>query len=139
MKLIRDPGELAELLARNAPPEFPKDFDPVEWLSSTRNFALRIGDDLGMGEALGDEWPGDLACHVFFASRGRQVLVHGRMMLEKVIVEYGAKRILGEVPAFRKDVLLMARLAGFRPYGKGHDGDHETVLLALNTATYRVA
>lgn len=128
IRLVRDPRELAALLSANAPPELiGPAFDPAQWLEDPRNFALRIDDDLGIGEAQGD-WPGDCIVHVYFASRGKQALVNLKAMRDHVFTEFGALRLLGETPSHRKDALLFNRLMGFVPYGKMVKDGVEVVL-----------
>lgn len=110
---VRDPDELAALMKRNCPPELLCDFDAQSWLACRGNFALREGDDLGLGEA-GEEWPGPLTVHLFCTSRGRQAVGIGRRMLEQCFT-YGATAIRAEIQADRRHAIMFARRFGFRP------------------------
>jgi hypothetical protein len=99
-----DPAALASLMERNCPPELLCDFDAETWLADPGNFALRDGDDLGLGEA-GPEWPGPLTVHLFCVSRGRQAVETGRKMLDQAIA-YGATSIRAEIQADRRHAVF---------------------------------
>jgi hypothetical protein len=131
MELLRDPDELARLIASNAPAELVReDFDAAAWLADPAHFALRHGNDLGMFEA-GDEWPGPLTAHVLFASRGRAALDVARAMLAQAFA-FGATQILGETPARFRHALLFVRRLGFTTYGEADRGMGWVVLSALD-------
>lgn len=129
MHLLRDPDELARLIARNAPAGFMGGAGTAEWLADPRHFALTDGDDLGLFEA-GDEWPGPLCAHVLFASRGRRALQTAKAMLEQAF-NFGATRILGETPIGLPHALLFARKLGFVPYGEADGPCGRVTLSAL--------
>jgi hypothetical protein len=132
MRLLRDPDELARLIAKNAPAGLlDGSFDAAEWIADPANFAFVDGDDLGMFEAQG-EWPGPLAAHVIFASRGKQAIRTARAMLRQAFA-FGATCILGETPAHLPHALLFARLLGFMPYGTAERAMGSVVLSALET------
>lgn len=141
VRLLRNPEELARLIAGNAPAGFMADVDPAEWLGDPRHFALVDGDDLGLFEA-GGFWPGPLCAHVIFASRGAKALKVARAMLEQAFA-FGATRILGETPIGSPHALLFAKLLGFRPYGEADGPGGRVTLSALDNpnpfADFRVA
>lgn len=131
MEQLRDPDELARLIAANAPSGITADdFDAAEWLADPANFALVEGDDLGMFEA-GDEWPGPLTAHVIFASRGKRALDTARAMLTGAFT-FGATEIVGETPVRLPHALIFSRLLGFVPYGEAERPMGRVVLSALN-------
>lgn len=132
MELLRNPDELARLIALNAPAGFMDGNDAGEWLADPRHFALADGDDLGLFEA-GDEWPGPLCAHVLFHSRGARALKVARTMLEQAF-RFGATRILGETPERFHHAILFARLLGFVPYDRVETERGWVILSALETA-----
>lgn len=129
MELLRNPNELARLVAKNAPPGFMDGLDAADWIADPSHFALRDGDDLALFEA-GDEWPGPLCAHVLFASRGRQALDVARAMLAQAFA-FGATRILGETPVKYRHALLFVRRLGFVPYGEAELDGERLILSAL--------
>lgn len=115
VRLVRDPQELARLIAQNARDGSVPVSDAASWLANPRNFALVDGDDLALFEAKGD-WPGPLEGHIFFRSRGKQALAIARQMLAQAFA-YGGTAIIGATPHQYRDALMFARLLGFKPYG----------------------
>lgn len=116
MHLIRDPAELAAIMATNCPPELLCDFDAAEWLADPANFALRDGDDLGLAEAEGD-WPGPLTVYLFCTSRGKEAVEAGRAMIEQCFA-FGATRLIAEIQVGRRHAILFSRKLGFRHIGE---------------------
>lgn len=114
--LLRDPAELARLIAQNAREGAIPVSDASEWLANPRNFALVDGDDLSLFEAKG-EWPGPLEGHIFFASRGKEALAKAKAMLAHAF-SYGATCIEGRTPHQFRDALMFARLLGFKVCGR---------------------
>lgn len=116
MKRVRNPDELAALLAANVPDCINDGtFKPADWLSDTRNVALRVGDDLGMFDHAG---PGIFLGHVWFQSRGKEAQAIARQILAEMFASYGATRICGETPTVRPDAWLFARRLGFVKIGE---------------------
>lgn len=135
MKLLRNPDELERLIALNAPEGLVgASFDAAEWLANPANFALCDGPDLGMFEAV-DEWPGPLAAHVLFATRGREAIGLARRMLAQAF-SFGATRILGETPARLPQALWFARKLGFVPYGEADRPMGRVILSALERTSH---
>ena len=111
IQLVRDPQELLRLVLANKREDVSPCFTDVEqWLADPRNFALSEGDDLGLATA-GDNWPGPLAIHVFYKSRGKKALEVARRMIGQCF-DYGATEI--NVKTAFRDVALFARWLGFK-------------------------
>lgn len=130
VELLRNPDELARLIAMNAPAGLAgASFGARDWLDNPANFALVDGEDLGLFEA-GDAWPGPLTAHVLFASRGAKALRVARTMLAQAFA-FGATRILGETPANLPHALLFARMLGFVIDGEAEREMGRVVLATL--------
>lgn len=81
----------------------------VEWLATAGNVPIVMGDDIALFD---DEGDGIFQVHVLFASRGRAAVASLREAFRRMFLNYGADLIFGLVPAFRRDVKLLARWAG---------------------------
>lgn len=138
MRIIHSGHELASILDANAPAnQILPDFDPHEWLENPEHLALAIDHDLAMFEhGGGDRWVG----HIWFRSRGKLALERASILLSLMFRRFGAKAILGEIPANRKDVaLFMARL-GFETVGKGrHECGVPVNIVCLSLGEQRTA
>jgi hypothetical protein len=133
LHLLSDPGRFHALIAANARDEWkPSIADAAQWLSDPRHFALVEGNDLAMFEAEG-EWPGELAGHMFFASRGRDALKVAKAMLGQAFA-YGATAITGETPERYPEALWFIRQLGFRPVGEKETPNGKAILSRLDKA-----
>lgn len=116
------------MLAANAPAgQIDETFDAREWLSDPRNVALRSGADLAMFEHVGTH---TFLGHVFFASRGREATAKAQAMLVEMF-EAGAWRIIGEIPAYRRDVRLFMGRLGFKAIGQAMRPQGRVIVVEL--------
>lgn len=144
IQVVHEPAELATLLDANAPadqfaaPSYiyqqpGEPFCPVLWILDPDNLALRIGLDLAMFEDKGQgEWVG----HIWFNCRGALALERARALLGHMFDHYGARVIRGEVPEWRKDVLLFVRKLGFKRVGEARHPLGRLVVLTLQSANH---
>jgi hypothetical protein len=87
----------------------------ADWLAFEGNVPITFDNgDVVLFDAEGD---GIYAIHVLFKGRGRTAIDHAREAIRTMFTEHGAKLIFGMVPAFRRDVKLLARWTGMRSAG----------------------
>jgi hypothetical protein len=99
----------------------------TDWVADPRNICLIDGDDMALFDYLA---PGQYAIHLFFQSRGRAAIEQVKKATYCMFVEHGAQMLYANVPAFRKDVDLVARLAGWR-YMRTQTTEHGPVRVYL--------
>lgn len=87
----------------------------ADWLAGEGNVPITFGNgDVVLFDNEGD---GAYSIHVLFKGRGRTAIEHAREAIDRMFIEHGAKLIIGMVPAFRRDVKLLARWTGMRSAG----------------------
>lgn len=130
MRLIHSPSELSALLKANAPEGLIEaDFDAAEWLGNFNNIALAINNDLAMFEHQGgDSYQG----HVWFESRGKAALEHGRAIIAHLFDKFGATHIYGETPAQCRAALRFVGQLGFVAYDEAARPSGKVVLSLLS-------
>lgn len=82
----------------------------VEWLATPGNVPIVMGGDIALFD---DEGDAIFQMHVLFVSRGRAAVASAREAIRQMF-DRGASLIFGLVPAFRRDVKLLARWAGMK-------------------------
>lgn len=129
---IRNPNELTALLKANAPAGLiDEGFSAADWMTDPRNIALRIDDDLAMFAHCG---AGIVQGHVWFASRGKEAIERGKIMLAAMFDDYGCQVIIGETPTFCRAALSFIRKLGFRPIGVALRPQGKVIVSELVTA-----
>ncbi len=87
----------------------------ADWLATLGNIPITF--DNGDVVLFDDEGDGIYSIHVLFKGRGRTAIQHAKEAIGRMFAEHGAKLIIGMVPAFRRDVKLLARWTGMRSAG----------------------
>ena len=86
----------------------------ADWLSQPGNFAVVAGNDVALFDGKGD---GIFEGHFLFEARGKAAIVAAREAFRVAFEVYGARMIMGLVPADRRDVNLLVRWAGGKHVG----------------------
>lgn len=81
------------------------------WLATEGNVPIVVGADIALFDDEGDDI---FQMHVLFVSRGRAAVASAKEAIRRMFVEHKADLIFGLVPAFRRDVKLLARWAGMK-------------------------
>lgn len=89
------------------------------WLAREGNVPVVMDEDVALFD---DEGDSIYQVHFLFVSRGKAAVASARESFRQMFETYGADLIFGLVPDFRRDVKMLARLAG----GK-YAGMRETV------------
>lgn len=83
----------------------------VEWLATPGNVPIVMGGDIALFD---DEGDAIFQMHVLFVSRGRAAVAFAKEAIRRMFVDHGADLIFGLVPAFRRDVKMVARWVGMK-------------------------
>mgnify|MGYP001393615484 CR=1 FL=1 len=106
----------------------------ADWLASGENTAVTFDNgDIALFEGEGD---GNYSVHFLFIGRGRKAIDHAREAFKVMFTAHGAKLIFGLVPAFRRDVRLLARWAGGKCAGIRETADGPCVLYVLSKSMW---
>lgn len=109
----------------------------ADWLASKGNVPVSFGNgDIALFD---DEGDGNYEVHVLFVSRGREAIEHVRKAFQIMFAEYGAKLIFGMVPAFRRDVKLLARWTGCKFVGQRQTSQGPCELYVLSNSMWKGA
>lgn len=93
----------------------------ADWVADQRNFAVVEGADMVIFDFDSD---GVYDVHVFLKSRGRKAVQVIRQAFGVAFGRYGVRLLLGMVPDHRRDVKMMARWCGMKPFAKySYGGD----------------
>lgn len=109
----------------------------ADWLARPGNTALTF--DNGDVVLFDDEGEGIYSIHVLFKGRGRTAINHAREAISQMFNGHGATLIMGMVPAFRRDVKLLARWTGMRLVGMRSTSNGPCELFVLSKAQWKVA
>ncbi len=109
----------------------------ADWLAQPGNIPITF--DNGDIVLFDDEEDGIYSIHVLFKGRGRTAIDHAREAISRMFEEHGATLIMGMVPAFRRDVKLLARWTGMRTAGMRSTSHGPCELFVLSKAQWKVA
>lgn len=101
----------------------------ADWLSQEANVPIVMGHDIALYDAEGDSV---YQVHFLFASRGKAAVASARESFRQMFENYGADLIFGMVPEFRRDVKMLARLAGGKSRGERMTADGPCELFVLS-------
>lgn len=120
--------ETAIIQAINASP-LNRGLSGADWLAVESNVPIVIGSDVALFDNEGDSV---YQVHFLFASRGRAAVASAKESFRQMFERYGADLIFGLVPDFRRDVKMLARLAGGKYVGKRDTADGVCELFVLS-------
>lgn len=109
----------------------------ADWLARPGNVPITF--DNGDIVLFDNEGEGIYSIHVLFKGRGRVAINHAREAIRRMFAEHGATLIMGMVPAFRRDVKLLARWTGMRLAGMRSTSNGPCELFVLSKAQWKVA
>lgn len=90
-------------------------FYPEEWLSDSRNIALKNEKgDVALFEFFRE---GRYIGHYFFFSRGKEAVKAAKSFLKEAFVDYDMKSIIGLTPLENKGALWLSSHIGFKKHG----------------------
>lgn len=101
----------------------------ADWLAVESNVPIVIGNDVALFDNEGDSV---YQVHFLFAARGRVAVASAKESFRQMFERYGADLIFGLVPDFRRDVKMLARLAGGKYVGKRDTIDGVCELFVLS-------
>lgn len=109
----------------------------ADWLASQGNIPVTF--DNGDVVLFDDKGDGDYEIHVLFTGRGREAITHAREAIRVMFAEHGASLIFGLVPAFCRDVKLLARWTGMKSAGMRSTSEGPCELFVLSKFMWKVA
>lgn len=86
----------------------------ADWLARPGNIPIVMGHDIALFD---DEGDNAFQVHFLFVSRGKAAVASAKESFRQMFENHGATLILGMVPDFRRDVKMLARLAGGKAVG----------------------
>lgn len=101
----------------------------ARWLAHLGNVPIVMGSDIALFD---DEGDCVYQVHFLFASRGKAAVASAKESFRQMFENYGADLIFGLVPDFRRDVKMLARLAGGKSRGLRASAEGPVELFVLS-------
>lgn len=101
----------------------------ADWLATPGNIPIEIGDNVALFDWCGDD---TFEVHFLFVSRGRNAIIAAKESFRRMFADHAAQLIFGLVPAFRRDVKLLARWAGGKMVGVRNTSEGPCELFVLS-------